>query len=354
MDDAKWMIYGAYGYTGELVAREAVSRGHRPVLAGRSPQKLKRLADELDLKWIAVDLNDPPRLTQALYGVELVFHAAGPFCFTAEPMLRACLASNASYVDITGEIPVFQKTFSYDRLAREKSIALISGAGFDIIPTNCLAAYVARKVAGATDLEIAVTMIGQPSPGTMKSMLEIIRNGGLIRKDGKLVPFPIGSGSRRLRFPDRERTVMPIPWGDLESAYRSTEIPNIITYMAYPRRTIELIQQRGKTIQKLLSKPAIRHILSRLMGAVAKGPNEKSRRSGRSYAWARASQPDGAEAQAWLEMMEGYQLTAIAGVRAVEKILEQRPIGALSPSQAFGADFILEIPGTRRMDVLGD
>ncbi len=342
------MIYGAYGYTGELVAREAVSRGHKPVLAGRSEKKLKTLAAELGLDWVAVDLQDVSRLTQALYGVELVYHAAGPFCFTAEPMLRACLASNANYVDITGEIPVFQKTYSQDRAARQKGISLISGAGFDVIPTDCLAKFVAGRVAGADNLEIAVTSIGHASPGTTKSMLEMLPGGGWIRKDGKLVPYPLGEGIRKQRFFDHERTVMPIPWGDLATAYRSTEIPNIITYMAYPRRMIELIQRRGKTFQKLLASPLVRRAASKIVGYTAKGPGESLRQAGRSHAWARASAPDGTEAQAWLELPEGYQFTIIAAVRAVEKILLERPIGALTPSQAFGPDFVMEIPGVER------
>jgi short subunit dehydrogenase-like uncharacterized protein len=65
-----------------------------------------------------------------------------------------------------------------------------------------------------------------------------------------------------------------------------------------------------------------------------------------------ASDAEGNQAQAWLETMEAYQLTAVAGLRCVIKMLAERPVGALTPAQAFGADFILEIEGSKRIDIL--
>src|SRR5262249_2099851 len=102
---ADWMIYGANGYTGALVAEEGVRRGHTPLLAGRSASKLRPLAERLNLEYLAVPLDDPNALTKAVSRVQLVYHAAGPFAHTSDPMLRACLAAGAHYLDITGEIP---------------------------------------------------------------------------------------------------------------------------------------------------------------------------------------------------------------------------------------------------------
>ena len=200
MTKPAWMIYGAYGYTGELVAQEALRRGHRPVLAGRSAEHLKPLAARLGLESVAIDLSDPAALTRALDGVKLVFHAAGPFVDTSDIMIRACLAAGVSYVDITGEIPVFRNTFSYDDAAKQKGVALMSGVGFDVVPTDCLARYVAEKVPGATDLEIAFAAIGYPSVGTAKSSFDGMLRGGLVRRNGELVPMSFGKGGKRVRF----------------------------------------------------------------------------------------------------------------------------------------------------------
>ena len=45
----EWLIYGANGYTGELIAREARKRGMTPILAGRSQESVASLAGELGL-----------------------------------------------------------------------------------------------------------------------------------------------------------------------------------------------------------------------------------------------------------------------------------------------------------------
>jgi len=104
--------------------------------------------------------------------MDLVYHVAGPFIHTSDPMIRACLATNTHYVDITGELPVFENTFRYDAAARSNGIALVSGVGFDVIPTNCMAQYVAQQITGATHLEIgmdlSLVMTAETVSGTAK------------------------------------------------------------------------------------------------------------------------------------------------------------------------------------------
>lgn len=72
MNNRQWMIYGANGYTGELIAREAVERGSEPVLAGRSAGKIEPLAAELGLESRIFSLNDPEATRQGLSGIELL------------------------------------------------------------------------------------------------------------------------------------------------------------------------------------------------------------------------------------------------------------------------------------------
>jgi short subunit dehydrogenase-like uncharacterized protein len=346
-----WMIYGAYGYTGELVAEEALRRGHRPVLAGRSAEKVGALAQRLGLEGRVVVLGDREGLRAALADVSLVFHAAGPFVHTSDPMIRACLAAGVHYLDITGEVPVFENTFVYDKLAEARGITLMSGVGFDVIPTDCMARYVAEKLPGATDLELAVTAIGHASAGTTKTMVELLPQGGRVRRQGKLVPYPVGLGARKVRFPHREHTVVPIPWGDLATAYRSTGIPNITTYMAFPRRVVQVMPFVAPFARAFLALTPLRRLAQRSIEYTVAGPDEARRETGRSYVWARASKGEVA-AQAWLETLEGYQFTAVAGVRVVERVLAGVQPGALTPAQAFGADFVMTIEGTRRYDYL--
>lgn len=350
MPNPHWMLYGAYGYTGTLLAEEAVRRGHRPLLAGRNAAKLEPLARRLGLDYVAFDLQDEARSVQNLAAVELVLHAAGPFVLTSTPMQRACLVSGTSYLDITGEIPVFEQTFGQDEVARKRKIALISGAGFDVIPSDCLARYVAERVPGAVELETGIAAVARASAGTAKSMLEIFAAGGLVRRAGVLQPFPLGAGLRRIRFAHGEHLALPIPWGDLSTAYRTTGIPNITTYLAVPPGSIPMLQVMLPLSRPWLAFTPLRRWLQQVIAWTTAGPDANFREQGRSYLWARATDASGHAAEAWLETLEAYKFTALAGVRCVERVLAERPVGALAPAQVLGADFVLEIEGTTRSD----
>ena len=128
-----WMIYGANGYSGELIASEAVASGLRPVLAGRRADRILALANELGLAH-RVFAADAPRLD----GMGLVLNCAGPFSATARPMMEAAIAARAHYLDITGEIAVFELARSLDAPARAAGIVLCPGVGFDVIATDCV------------------------------------------------------------------------------------------------------------------------------------------------------------------------------------------------------------------------
>jgi short subunit dehydrogenase-like uncharacterized protein len=322
------------------------------LLAGRSAKKIGPVAEQFGLDWIAVALNDVQALTQAVGQVALVFHAAGPFIQTSQPMIQACLTARTHYIDITGEIPVFQNTFALDQAAISAGVALISGAGFDVVPTDCMAEYVANQVPDALELEVAIAALSSASPGTAKTMLEILSDGCLMRRNGKLVPCMWGTGGKQVCFSHKKLSTVPIPWGDLETGFQTTGIPNITTYLGFPRSMILLMRWLGPVGQRALSIKPLRRILQKGVEMTFQGPDIESRQQKRSYVWARATNGRGQEAQAWLETCEAYQFTAVAGVRCVEQVLKDHPVGALTPALALGDDFILGIEGTQRFDTL--
>lgn len=354
---SRWMIYGASGYTGQLIAEEAVSRGHKPVLAGRSEAKVRPLAEKLGCEWKAVPLDDPGSLRAALDGVGLVVHAAGPFVYTSAPMVRACLDVGAHYTDITGELSVFEAVFAMDEAAQRRGISLVSGIGFDVIPTDCMAVHVASRVKHPRKLEMAIAAIGNPSGGTARTIVEeILPKGIRARREGKLVSIPPLKGGKKVRFSRREAWVVPAPLADLETAFHSTGIEDITMYIAAGSNVAKV----GRVIWPFaaVTMPLVQAALRakpvrEKLGALAherQGPDAAARESGRSYIWARAEGSDGA-AEATLETLEGYELTRIGSVRTVEKILATRPRGAKSPAQVLGADFVLELPNTVRADL---
>ena len=345
-----WIIYGAYGYTGELLAEEALNRGYKPILAGRSEEKLLPLANKLNLEALIFNLKDDKVVQNSLHDIDLILNAAGPFKYTSEPIVKACLKTGTNYLDITGEIPVFEQNFKYDEQAKVQEMAIISGVGFDVVPTDCMAKFVSEKVSNPIELELGIVGIGIPSRGTLKTMVEYLSNGRLIRRNGELLRNTDFKGSRSIQFRDKERTLVPVSWGDLATGYRTTGIPNITTYMPYSKPMASMIKgniskNNGKWKNNVNG-------LKDWIDKYVNNPNEEARMKGRSYIWAQANNDKGDKKEAWLETMEGYRFTSISGIKAVEKIFELEPKGALTPALAFGEDFILEFPETKRYDSL--
>jgi short subunit dehydrogenase-like uncharacterized protein len=351
MSAVDFMIYGAYGYTGRLIAREALARGHRPLLAGRDRSRLEALASELELPCVCVSLQDRPALLRALQGVAAVCHAAGPFVHTSEALVDACLEARVSYFDITGELPVFAAIFRRNAEAEARGVTLLPGVGFDVVPSDCLARFVAERTPGARELELALAVLGRPSAGTAQSSFEGVLRGNFVRRDGELQRIGFGQGMKEVQFSDRRRTVLPIPWGDLETAFRSTGIPNITTSLAIPRRVARGLPFAAPLVPgllKLLARPWPRRQLLSLLASRVLGPDERERGEGRAYLWARAATRDGHATEAWLETRDGYAFTAESALLALEAWARTRPAGALTPALAFGADFVLNVSGSVR------
>ena len=228
-----WMLYGATGYTGTLIAQHARKLGHQPMLVGRNAAAVAALAERLDLPHRAVTLDDPAALSAALDGVELVLNAAGPFLRTAAPLAEACLAAGVHYLDTGNELQVFRTLYDLDQRARRAGVTIMPGAGFGVVATNCLARYVSDAVGGAETLEVATRAASaQPGPGGAASMRENLPYGGWIRRAGRLHSNPLGSGATTITFPGGPCRIRPVPTGDLEAAFQATGAPDITAYSA--------------------------------------------------------------------------------------------------------------------------
>ena len=319
-----WMLYGAGGHTGNLIATHAVESGHRPVLAGRNAPAVTALGERLGLPHRVLDLEDPVALQAALGDVNLVLNAAGPFLHTAGPLAKACLHAGAHYLDISNELQVFGALYDLDEEAKRVGISIIPGVGFGVVATNCLARYVSEQVGGARHLEVASRVASaRPGPGAAATMQENLPYGGWIRQGGQLVPKEFFTGVTTIGFPDGPCEAMPVPTGDLEAAFQATGAPDVVAYAVSPPT------QDGADSD-------------------AKDPVPSAFRS---FGWARAAGSDGSTAEAWLQTGDSYVFTSAASIRAVEETLAGSPRGALSPAAAFGADFAFSIRDTRRIDL---
>jgi short subunit dehydrogenase-like uncharacterized protein len=347
-----FLIYGSYGYTGRLVAKEAAKRGLRPILAGRDEGKLGHQAAELGLEYLDFSLAQGKLIDKALEGMNAVVHCAGPFSHTYRPMIESCLRTGTHYLDITGEISVYQALADCDQQAKEAGIMILPGAGFDVVPTDCLAAHLKRRLPTASSLTLAFQAIGRPSRGTANSGIENLHLGGVTRRGGKLVKVPAGWKTRYADFGRGPVRVISIPWGDVFTAYYSTGIPNIEDYMAVPAG-LQALMRLSRYFGWLLKLKSVQWVAKGIVRSMPEGLSEAQRLRGLSLIWGEVKDDAGNRRVSRMSTPEAYTLTSLTAVSAVEKVLAGKALpGFQTPSLAFGADFMLEIQGVIREDLV--
>ena len=349
MQNNHFVLYGANGYTGKLIAKLAHEYGLVPVLAGRNETAIQSLAQELNLPFKIIDLDDHLTLVNYLQDYKVVLHAAGPFQFTAQKMINACLESTTHYLDITGEIGVFEKAKSMNQQAINKQIMIMPGVGFDVVPTDCIAKFLKDQLTDATNLSLAFAMIGGGvSHGTANTMAEGMGEGGAIRENGKIIKKPLGHKGIWVDFGLKKLFVMCIPWGDISTAYTTTGIPNIETYtMASPKTFSALKWQRFYNWFLRLS--FVKNYAKKKIKNKPAGPDDAKRAKAKSLVWGEATNSSGNKVTARLVGPEGYTLTAISSLLIVKKVLNgDFKIGYQTPAGCYGADLVLEIDGVTR------
>jgi short subunit dehydrogenase-like uncharacterized protein len=346
-----FLLYGANGYTGELIARMALERGLRPQLAGRDAAKIEPIAKELGLEHVSFALDDKPAMDAALKSARVVLHCAGPFSRTSGPMADACLRTRTHYMDITGEIAVFESLAARRAEAEAAGVMLLPGVGFDVVPSDCLAAHLKRRLPSATALALAIQGLGRISHGTATTMVENINRGGLVRRDGRLTPVPAAWKTREVDFGRGPTSATTIPWGDVATAFYSTGIPNIEVFAAIPS-SMRMMMKASRPLGPLLASAPVQRFLKNRIKAQPAGPSDAERKRGASFVWGEVSDTEGRQKRSLLRGPEGYTMTALTALAIVERVLAGvAPAGFQTPSLAYGADFILSIEGVAREDL---
>lgn len=342
----RWLLYGANGYTGELIAREAVRRGMRPVLAGRSREDIAALADALACPAAVFALEAQARLLSALSGLRAVLNCAGPFSATAAPMMQACLASHVHYLDITGEIEVFELARSLDEKAHRAGVVLCPGVGFDVVPTDCLAAALQDALPEATQLALGFDSRLAMSHGTAATMIEGLAGGGKVRRNGRIERVSLAGHRRRVDFGDGEKDAVTVAWGDVSTAYYTTGIPNIEVYVPMrpgQARWLRLLD----LLRPALRLRAVQRRLQRRIDKGLRGPDAQLRARTPVYVWGEVRDPAGHVRVGRVKMANAYTVTVHSALAVLAELLSRpkRP-GYATPAMLMGAGFVNSLPGS--------
>jgi len=344
-----FLLYGANGYTGELIARFASDFGLQAVLAGRREDVVKPLAAKLNYPYKIFDVNDSVGLRAALKEIKLIVNAAGPFQFTAKPIIEACLQTGTHYIDVNGDISVFEFIRQYDDAARKAGIMLLPGSGFDVVPTDCTALLLKRLLPDAINLKLAfATLGGGLSHGTATTMVSRLGESGAKRKNGKIVPVPLGEKGMWVDFGVKKLFVMTIPWGDVSTAYISTGIPNIESYTGISPAIYRFLKLQG-LFNWLLRTSFTRRIIKRKIDKRPAGPSDEERSKAMSLIWGEVSNSNGEKRTVRMSCPDGYTLTMQSTLLIAQKILQGhfKP-GYQTPATAYGEDLVMELPSVKR------
>ena len=347
-----FIIYGSYGYTGQLIVDLAVKEGLRPMLAGRDARKLRAQAKKYNLEYRAFSLSETSKLDTALNEVDVVLHCAGPFVLTFRQMAEACLRTKKHYVDISGEIDSFEALAEMDAQAKQAGIMLLPGGGFDVVPTDCLALHLKQRLPSATHLRLFLRGVGAGiSRGTAKSAIENMHRQGMIRKDGKLVQVPPVWKALMQDFGKGPVRVISVGWGDVSTAYHSTGIPNVETYLSFPQAMINRMYDM-RTIGPLFYNRVAKTILKAVMNLYPPGPTEARRMKAFATMIGEVTDGQGGRAVSKLRTREGYTFTAQSTVEIMKRVLNgDYKIGFATPSLAYGSDFVMQFEGVTREDL---
>jgi len=349
-----WMIYGAYGYSGRLIAKLAKEQGLTPVLAGRNAEKTKSVAEELGLEWRTFDLNEQSNIVKNLSGIDAVVHCAGPFSSTSQPMLEACLAAKTHYFDITGELAVFEFAHSgaINQQAIDANVMVCPGIGFDVIPTDCIAKALSEAMPDATHLALGFAGSMALSPGTAKSMVESMAQGTKARRNGVIQNVKLATKDIDYDNGKGPRQSMTVSWGDVSTAFYTTGIKNIDVYWPASNRIIRQ-SKIASYLRPIFKLNAVQNFLKARVDKSVTGPDENKRAKAKVAVWGEARNAKGEVKTAYVKTQNGYDVTATGPIAIIKHLLANEVSnGSITPSILMGKDFVSKLPESSVITIL--
>ncbi len=341
-----WMIYGANGYTGRIIINVARELGMSPILAGRNREQVVELASQHNLEYRLFDLSSEETVCQNLSDVNILLNCAGPFSATAEVMISCCLQTTTHYLDITGEIDVFEHARSFDKKAKHSNVVICPGVGFDVVPTDCLSSLLKNELPSAIELALAFQAVASKlSPGTAKTAVEGAAKGGRVRKNGELLSVPQAYAYRDIDFGKGLKSAVSIAWGDVSTAYYTTGIPNIMVFLPMSVRGIKQLKKRRKYMRFLRSS-FMQNFLKRRIEKNIKGQPDEERKNSKMIIWGEVVNDEGECVTGRFETGNGYDVTAVGAVEAVDFLLNNDTAGGFyTPSMLMGPEVLKKLPG---------
>lgn len=352
MSDSRIVVFGATGYTGRLTAERLVALGSRPVLAGRSQERLDELAERLGgLETVRADaLRQNSVFAMAREG-DVLLSTVGPFVKWGDAAVRAAISAGAAYLDSTGEPAFIRRVFEeLGPPAGRAGAALLTAMGYDYVP-GALAGALALEEGGddAVRVEVGYYAFGSRlsalSEGTRESLVGAALGANFAYRGGRLVDERAAARVRSFHVKGRERTGVSIGGAEHFTIPRAhPRVRDVGVYMGSfgpLARALQVTTLAGVVAGRV---PGVRATLraagergSRLVGSPAPGTTP----GGLTWVAATAYDAQGLPlAEVHLSGVDAYEFTARFLAWAARRAASAgvQGTGALGPVEAFGLD----------------
>jgi short subunit dehydrogenase-like uncharacterized protein len=347
------VVFGATGYTGRLVAERLAGAGERPVLAGRSEEPLRALAEQLGgLEWAKADVMRQNSVFALVSDGDVLLSTVGPFARWGEPAVRAAISAKAGYVDSTGEPQFIRRVFEqHGPAARSAEVALLPAMGFDFVP-GALAGALALRQAGSQAVRVDVGYyslggggLGALSSGTRQSLVGASLNDGYAFREGALRDVRAAERMRSFRVKGKRRTAISIGGAEhftLPAAFpRLREVNVYLGWFGPLARPMQAGTLIGSVATRLPGVRGALQLAGSRLAALGGSPEPGTTPGGMSWVAAVAYDAFGEQmAEVHLSGVDRYAFTAEFLAWAARSAAAGRVAGtgALGPVEAFGVD----------------
>jgi short subunit dehydrogenase-like uncharacterized protein len=154
------IIFGATGYTGRFAIKEGLKilKDVKWAVAGRNKKKLeeslthvgKKMSVDLSkIPIVVADVGDETSIKNMTTRARVIVNCCGPYHLYGEVVVKSCIETRTSHVDITGESQFIEKMhLKYSDAAREKGVYIVSACGLESIPAEIGINFMQQKFKG--------------------------------------------------------------------------------------------------------------------------------------------------------------------------------------------------------------
>lgn len=206
------LIIGGSGRIGSSVAEDLAAHTDAQItITGRDAAKAKQVSEKLgkDVEFLALDLGNREKLTEAIAAHDLVIHTAGPFHHRDARVLKTCIEQGVNYTDVSDNRGFTRRALELKELAKRADVTAIINTGIFPGVSNSMVRQGVEQLDESDRIHLSYVVGGSGGAG-----ITVMRTTFL----GLLEPFEAwvdGKWQKVKPYTARETVEFPQPYGKI-------------------------------------------------------------------------------------------------------------------------------------------